>query len=81
MSGILAQIIGGTRSRYTRGGITAGTTSGSQNSSTVLIKVHIRVESPGLSFSTIGMETGSILVSNEAARLEFDGHILSLEVR
>ena len=48
-----------------------------QNSSTVLMKVHIRVESPGLSFSTTGIETGSVFVSSEAARLEFEGHILS----
>lgn len=49
---------------------------GFQNSSTVLMKVHIRVESPGLSFSTTGIETGSVFVSSEAARWEFEGHIL-----
>ena len=47
-----------------------------QKNSTVLIKVHIRVESPGLSFNTTGMATGSVFVFSEAARLEFEGQIL-----
>jgi hypothetical protein len=48
-----------------------------QNISTVLMKVHARVESSGLSFSTTSMAVVSILGSKEAAQLEFEGQILS----
>ena len=51
-------------------------TTQTQKNSTVLIKVHIRVESSGLSFNTTGMATGSVFVFNEAARLESEGQIL-----
>jgi hypothetical protein len=47
-----------------------------QNISTVLMKVHARVESSGLSFSTTSMAVVSILGSKEAAQLEFEGQIL-----
>ena len=53
------------------------TTTRPQNISTVLMKVHARAESSGLSFSTTSMAVVSILGSKEAAQLEFEGQILS----
>ena len=41
------------------------------------MKFHARVESPGLSFNTRGTAVIPILVSSEAMRIEFGGHILS----
>lgn len=41
------------------------------------MKVHARVESPRLSFNTTGMAPVPTPVPSEAARLEFEGQILS----